>query len=205
MPTASDDGPSLDLGPTVRRLLKNPHYVWGVVTQFFYVGAQIGVWSFTIRYVMGELNVNEDEASSYYLAALVLFTASRFISTALMRFISPANLLALLSLLAMACTLIVIYSGGYVGVYALVGISGCMSLMFPTIYGLAMRGLGKDTKIGGSGLIMAILGGAVLTAIQGQVSDYFESIHTAYWVPLLCFALVAFYGLVGSKLDTDKA
>jgi FHS family L-fucose permease-like MFS transporter len=199
MPKASDADDSLNIGATVGRLIKNSNYVWGVVAQFFYVGAQIGVWSYTIRYVMQELNVNEDEAASYYLAALILFMVSRFVCTALMKYISPGNLLAGLSVLAIICTFVVIVGSGYVGVYALVAISGCMSLMFPTIYGLAVRGLGDDTKIGGSGLIMAILGGAVLTSIQGQVSDATQSIHLAYIVPLLCFVVVAFYGRIARR------
>jgi FHS family L-fucose permease-like MFS transporter len=201
MPRASDVDSKLNLGPTFKRLLHNRHYVWGVVAQFFYVGAQIGVWSFTIRYVMQELSLNEADASSYYLAALILFTASRFICTFLMRYMTPGNLLALLSVLAITCTLVVIFVGGTFGVYALVGISACMSLMFPTIFGLAVRGLGEDTKIGGSGLIMAILGGAVLTAIQGQVSDLTGSINFAYFVPLVCFGIIAYYGAVACRKD----
>jgi len=201
MPRASDVGRKFNLGSTFKRLSHNRHYVWGVIAQFFYVGAQIGVWSFTIRYVMKELNLNEPDASSYYLASLILFAASRFICTGLMRFMSPDNLLTLLAFVAIGCTLTVIFSGGYVGVYALVGISGCMSLMFPTIFGLAVRGLGEDTKIGGSGLIMAILGGAVLTAIQGQVSDLIGSINLAYFVPLVCFIVIAYYGAVACRKD----
>ncbi len=201
MPKASDAGSKLNLGPTFKRLIRNSHYVWGVVAQFFYVGAQIGVWSFTIRYVMQELHLNEAEASTYYLAALVLFTVSRFINTGLMRFLKPGDLLALLSVSAIICTLLVIFGGGYVGVYALIGISGCMSLMFPTIFGLAVRGLGEDTKIGGSGLIMAILGGAVLTAIQGNVSDLTNSINLAYFVPLACFIVIAYYGAIACRKD----
>ncbi len=193
MPKASDAG-GAQLVATFKRLLRNRNWVWGVVAQFFYVGAQIGVWSFTIRYVMAELNLNEEQASSYYIASLILFAVSRFVCTALMRVLTPGALLTALAAAAAACTLVVIYGQGYAGVYALVGISGCMSLMFPTIFGLAVRGLGDDTKIGGSGLIMAILGGAALTAAQGQVSDATGSIHTAYWVPLICFLVVACYG-----------
>ncbi|MGB3586943.1 MAG: L-fucose:H+ symporter permease, partial [Tunicatimonas sp.] len=203
MPKASEADDSLNISTTVARLLKNRNYVWGVVAQFFYVGAQICVWSFTIRYVMQELTINEDEAASYYLAALVLFTVSRFICTALMKYISPGNLLAILALLAILCTTVVVLGGGIVGVYALIAISACMSLMFPTIYGLAVRGLGDDTKIGGSGLIMAILGGAVITSIQGQISDLTGSIHLAYIVPLLCFIVVAFYGRLAHKQLPD--
>ena len=201
MPKSSDVKGKLDLGATFKRLLHNRHYVWGVVAQFFYVGAQIGVWSYTIRYVMQELGLNEAEASSYYLAALILFTASRFINTALMKYMRPGTLLSLLASLAIGLCLVVIYVGGYVGVYALVGISGCMSLMFPTIFGLAVRGLGEDTKIAGSGLIMAILGGAVLTSVQGQVSDLTQSINMSYFVPLACFVVIAYFGAVQSRKD----
>jgi FHS family L-fucose permease-like MFS transporter len=201
MPKASDTSGPLNLVPTFKRLIHNRQYMWGVVAQFFYVGAQIGVWSFTIRYVMQELNLNEASASSYYIAALILFTASRFICTWLMKYISPGNLLAILSGLAILFSLMVIFVGGYPGVYALVGISGCMSLMFPTIFGLAVQGLGDDTKIGGSGIIMAILGGAVITQIQGIVSDATQSINLAYFVPLLCFVIIAYYGAVASQKD----
>lgn len=196
MPRYSDINEPLNIGPSVKRLLKNSKYVWGVVTQFFYVGAQIGVWSYSIRYVMDELQVNESEAANYYMVALVLFAASRFICTVLMRFVSPEKLLIGLATLAIACTGVVIFSGGIVGVYALTAISGCMSLMFPTIYGLAVGGLGKGTKIAGSGLIMAILGGAVLTSIQGQVSDITGNIKISFIVPLICFLVVAIFGTI---------
>ena len=95
--------------------------------------------------------------------------------------------------------LIAIYGGGFVGVYALVGISGCMSLMFPTIYGLGIRGLGEDTKIGGAGMIMAIAGAAFLTQLQGVVSDQSGSIIYAYWVPAVAFLVVAWYSAVVSR------
>ena len=166
---------------------------------------QIGIWSFTIRYVMAELNLNEEQASSYYIASLILFAVSRFVCTALMRIMTPGALLTALAAAAAVCTFTVIYGGGYPGVYALIGISGCMSLMFPTIFGLGVRGLGEDTKIGGSGLIMAILGGAILTAVQGQVSDATGSIHSAYWVPLICFLIIAYYGAYGCRRALPSA
>lgn len=196
MPRYSDADEPLDMGPAFKRLSKNPKYVWGVVAQFFYVGAQIGVWSYTIRYVMEELNINESGAANYYMAALVLFAVSRFICTALMKLISPEILLVCLAAFAMICTSVVIFSGGVIGVYALIAISGCMSLMFPTIYGLAVNGLGKDTKIAGSGLIMAILGGAVLTSVQGQISDLTGNVKTSFAVPLICFLIVAIFGII---------
>lgn len=198
MPKASDDS-SLDFTNTFRRLLKRPNWVWGVVAQFFYVGAQICVWSFTIRYVMVEMGLNEAEASNYYSYALYAFLASRFVCTFLMRYIDPKNLLGALAALATLLTLGVMFLKGGAGVWSLVAISACMSLMFPTIYGLGVEGLGYDTKIGGSGLIMAILGGAVLPPVMGLISDSTGSIGLAYVIPLVCFLVVTYYGFVASK------
>lgn len=199
MPKASDAGSSLNLLPTFKRLFKNSNYKWGVIAQFFYVGAQIGVWSFTIRYIMQELSLNEKEASSYYLVALIFFTIARFVFTALMKFFSPKRLLTISAALAILATIIVMFGTGHPAAYALVSISAFMSLMFPTIYGLAVEGLGEDTKIGASGLIMAILGGALITAIQGQVSDLTGNIKLAYIVPGFCFIVIIIYSLLGGK------
>lgn len=197
-PRYGDGGVLPPLGPTFRRLLGHRNYRRGVIAQFFYVGAQIGVWSFTIRYVMAELGLNEDDAASYYLAAIILFAISRFICTALMRYIAPHTLLASFASLAAVLTVMAMLVGGMPGVLALLAISGCMSLMFPTIYGLAVQGLGDDTKIGASGLIMAILGGAVLTAVMGSVSDNW-GIQAAFSVPLICFLIVAWYGVMARR------
>jgi len=195
MPDESALDQEFRLWSTLGRLFQKPHYLGGVVAQFFYIGAQIGVWSFTIRYVMAELGNTEAEASTYYIGALVLFTGSRFLSTWLMSYVKSSTLLLWLSGLAVGLTAMVIGGSGYVGVIALVGISGCMSLMFPTIFGLSVRGLGEDAKIGGSGLIMAIAGGAAFPAIQGLISDATGSIHLAFVVPLFCFVVTALYGL----------
>jgi FHS family L-fucose permease-like MFS transporter len=202
MPKASD-GTALDFLPTTRELLKNRNYISGVVAQFFYVGAQIGVWSFTIRYVMQEMEINEESASSYYIAALIAFTLSRFVFTGLMKFYRPGILLAFAAFAAAICSLIVIFGGGLTAVVALVAISAFMSLMFPTIFGQAVRGLGAQTKIGGSGLIMAILGGAVLTAVQGLVSDASGNIHYSYAIPFLCFMVIFVYGIRSEKYKTS--
>lgn len=204
MPTAIDTKESGALGPAVQRLLRNKKYVMGVVAQFFYVGAQIGVWSFTIRYIMSALDLNEADASDYYLLSLVLFATSRFVFTALMKFIQAPLLLAFSALAAIICSLTVIYSGGMTGAIALVAISGWMSLMFPTIYALAADGLGEDTKLGGSGLIMAILGGAVLTAVQGYVSDFFGSVNVSFYVPMICFVVVLVFGMTQYKRGVLK-
>lgn len=199
MPKASDATQDLNIGSTVKRLIKNKKYLFGIVAQFFYVGAQIGIWSFTIRYVMQELQLDEQNASNYYLASLVLFMVSRFVCTWLMQFIKPTKLLIGLAALAIVATTVVIYFGGFIGVYALVLISGCMSLMYPTIYGLAIYGLGSDTKVASSGLVMAIIGGAVLTPIQGLVSDATESINYAFCIPFISFVVILIYGLIVKK------
>lgn len=202
MPKASDADSKLDLLPTFKRLSKNSNYIGAVIAQFFYVGAQICVWSYTIRYVMQEVNINEDSASNYYMASLVLFAISRFIFTGLMKFISPRVLLLISGIGAFIALLLVIYGKGYVGVYALIVVSGFMSLMFPTIYGLGIRGLGNDTKLAGSGLIMAILGGALITSVQGYVSDN-TNIYISFFVPLVCFAVIVVYALIEGKLASS--
>ncbi|WP_162342791.1 L-fucose:H+ symporter permease [Cyclobacterium salsum] len=195
MPVASEIVEKDGIIAGFKRLSKNKNYMRGVMAQFFYVGAQIGVWSFTIRYVMGELDVMESGASNYYLVSLILFAGSRFLFTALMKYFKPSILLAISSFVAILLSLVVIYGSGMVAVIALVLISVCMSLMFPTIYGLSAEGLGNDTKLGGSGLIMAILGGALITAAQGQVSDISGNIQLSYYVPLICFGVVMYFGL----------
>lgn len=193
MPKSKDTN-ELNFSSSIRRLAANRNYVFAVAAQFFYVGAQIGIWSFTIRYVMNELNINEDAAATYYIIALVIFLICRFLFTFLMRFIDPAKLLYILAVSASGLTLLAILGSGMGGVVALMLISGCMSLMFPTIFGLGLSNVGEDSKLGGAGLIMAIVGGAVLTAVQAQISDVTGSIKTAFIVPLICFLIVALYG-----------
>lgn len=195
MPKASDEGGKLALLPTFGRLLKNRRYVGGVLSQFFYIGAQIGAWSFIIRYVMQELAIDEDSASNYYIGSLVLFMVSRFVATWLMKFIPPAQMLTWLAFLGVMLTGIAIVAAGPAGVYALVLVSACLSMMFPTNFGLALEGVHAERKIGGAGLIMAILGGALIPVLQGKISDLY-GIGASFVVPMLCFALVAVYGLL---------
>ncbi len=250
MPVMKEEDKRLDFTGTFRRLMKNKNYVWGVIAQFFYVGAQIAVWSFIIRYVMQQMQLDaviasldnpttadiifrlrhlepvaagfysfidwiglepllprtaEQAGATYYIMSLILFVIGRFICTGLMRYIRPRNILTALAVLAFFLGLITIYSNGFAGVYALMGISACMSLMFPTIYGLGIAGLGDDTKIGGSGMVMAIAGAAVLTQIQGIVSDEAGSIKLAYWVPSIAFLVIAYYSAVVVRKSEVKA
>ncbi|HHC7201458.1 TPA: L-fucose:H+ symporter permease [Vibrio parahaemolyticus] len=187
------------LAATFSRLVKKKHFVRGVVGQFFYVGAQIGCWSWTIRYVMTQVGGTEAEASNFLLASIVVFSTFRFICVGLMKYIEPEKLLAALAFVAAALVLVLMTIGGIAGAYALVGISACMSLMFPTIFGLSLQNLGADSKFGGSCLIMAILGGAVLTAIMGQLSDSF-GIQAAFVVPFVGFTYLVYFGLKGHKI-----
>ncbi|MDR1556133.1 MAG: L-fucose:H+ symporter permease [Tannerellaceae bacterium] len=199
MPKASDGSSALNLGATLRRLYANKKYLYGIITQFFYVGAQISIWSFTIRYAMKELSINEESASNIYILSLALFIGARFIFTGLMKYFRPAKLLMFAAVMAALCCVFTVVFHGYTGVICLAMISFFMSLMFPTIYGLTITGLGEDTKIGGSGHIMAILGGAVLAALQGIVSDQTGSINYSYAVPLFCFLVVVMYSLYIEK------
>lgn len=199
MPKAVDTSEAYSYSESFARLFKNKVFVRGVLGQFLYMGAQIGCWSWTIRYVMNNVGGTESEASTYYLYSILLFSGARFVCTSLMRYIEPAKLLGILATGAAVMTAVVMVSEGYAGVYALIVISGCMSLMFPTIYGLSIAGLGKDTQLGGSCLIMAILGGAVLTAIMGQISDT-AGIGPAFIIPMIGFVYLTWFGLKGSKV-----
>lgn len=205
MPSGKDDDRSDSVGASFRRLLFNRLYRRGVVAQFFYVGAQIGVWSFTIRLVMQETGRLEAAASSIYLVSIVGHCLSRFIYTGLMRWFSPSRLLTFGGVMSALLSLTVVLSAGtgWICITSLVLISSFMSLMFPTIYGIALGGIMRgdhpgDSKIGASGLIMSILGGALLTPLQGMVSDH-TNIYTSYAVPAFCFVVVTAYAVYAHR------
>lgn len=205
MPSGKDDDRSDSVGASFRRLLSNRLYRRGVVAQFFYVGAQIGVWSFTIRLVMQETGRLEAAASSIYLISIIGHCLSRFIYTGLMRWFSPARLLTFGGVMSALLSLTVVLSAGtgWICITSLVLISSFMSLMFPTIYGIALGGIMRgdhpgDSKIGASGLIMSILGGALLTPLQGMVSDH-TNIYTSYAVPAFCFMVVTAYAVYAHR------
>lgn len=205
MPSGKDDDRSDSVGASFRRLLSNRLYRRGVVAQFFYVGAQIGVWSFTIRLVMQETGRLEAAASSIYLLSIIGHCLSRFIYTGLMRWFSPSRLLTFGGVMSALLSLTVVLSAGtgWICITSLVLISSFMSLMFPTIYGIALGGIMRgehpgDSKIGASGLIMSILGGALLTPLQGMVSDH-TNIYTSYAVPAFCFVVVTAYAVYAHR------
>ncbi len=193
----------LDLGPTLKRLFANPHYLGGVIAQAFYVGAQIMVWTFIIHYAEGTLGMAKTTAQGYNMIAMVIFVSSRFICTFLLKYVSPGHLLLGLALGGGALTLGTIFVPGMAGLYCLIGISACMSLMFPTIYGIALYGLGDDAKLASAGLILAIGGGAAMPPLQGAIIDLgtvdlgfmtLAAVRASFVLPLICFGVIAIYG-----------
>jgi FHS family L-fucose permease-like MFS transporter len=181
------------------RLLRRGRFVLAVLAQFFYVGAQVGIWSFLIRYIQDGLpGTPEKSAATYLTASLVLFMAGRFVGTALLRYLPPARLLGIFALINLALCSIAVASPHLVGVYALVASSFFMSVMFPTIFALGLEGLGDDErKLGSSLIVMAIIGGAILTALMGAVSDQ-AGIHWAMAVPALCFAVILWFAVAST-------
>ncbi len=190
----SDPGERVGSLAEFRALLQRGRYRLGVVAQFFYVGAQVGVWSFLIRYAQVELpGTDEATAATMLTLSLVLFLAGRFIGAALMGRVRPALLLAVFGAINMLLCVAAAVVGGSVGLAALIATSLFMSIMFPTIFALSLEGLGPLTKPGASLLVMAIIGGAVLTALMGLVSDH-ASIAAAMLLPGVAFACVAAFG-----------
>jgi len=171
---------------------KEKKLVAGVIAQFFYVGAQVCVGSFFIRYSGLAGGMNEKMAANYLAGACLGFMIGRFLGTFLMRYIAPARLLLLYSLINVGLLFVVSFYGNMLGIYALMGVQFFMSIMFPTIFSLSIEGLGSRTKQGASLLIMSIVGGALIPLLMGRVSDMFN-IKTAYLVPMVCFVVVSVF------------
>ena len=208
MPRNGEQSGRIDFGPTLRRIFGQPRYREGVIAQFFYVGAQIMCWTFIIQYgtrlfMSPAYGLDEKSAEvlsqQYNIVAMVIFCISRFICTFLLRYLNAGRLLMVLALCGAAFTAGTICLQHIGGLYCLVGISACMSLMFPTIYGIALKGLGDDAKFGAAGLIMAILGGSVLPPLQARIIDLQQvgplpAVNVSFVLPLICFAVIAVYG-----------
>ena len=178
----------------LRRLWRNRHYRYGVAAQFFNVGAQVCAWTFTILYAQDIVGVSAADSGWYLQASLILFLVARFVMTWLLGIFRPTLLLLLMASLGVGFCLVAMFSLNMVGLIAVVGISLSLSLMFPTIYGVALRGLGEDTKFGAAGLVMAILGGALMPLLQGKVMDEVGA-ALAFVVPGVGLAFVACYAL----------
>jgi len=190
-----------------KRLFKNGKYKEGVLAQLFYVAAQIMCWTFIIQYA-GNLGISKAEAQNYNIIAMSIFLASRFISTFLMKYVNAKKLLMIFALCAMITTSGVILIEGLTGLYLLVATSAFMSLMFPTIYGIALNGLNEDdTTLGAAGLVMAIVGGALMPILQGLMIDMdtigpFSGINFSFILPFVCFCFIAVYGYRTLKVYT---
>ncbi len=206
MPKNADQSHSIDFISTLKRIFSRKRYRYGVIAQFFYVGAQIMCWTFIIQYgtrlfmAQGMEEIDAEVLSQKYnIIAMVIFCISRFICTFILRYFNPGALLATLSVAATILTTGVIFIDGIYGLYCLVGVSACMSLMFPTIYGIALKGMGDDAKFGAAGLIMAILGGSILPPLQASIIDCktlfgMPAVNVSFLIPLLCFIVIISYG-----------
>ena len=183
------------------RVLRHSHVKWAVIAQFFYVGAQVGVGSFFIRFSKQTMNLGEKDAAYLWGSiAMVGFMAGRFVGTFLMKYIKPQKLLVLYALINILLLAIALNTSGNISVYAVTAVPFFMSIMFPTIFALGIKELGEETKMASSLIVMAIVGGALAPFFMGMISDATGSMQKAYIVPLLCFFVVAWFGWKGYKI-----
>lgn len=193
---SEDQGSAID---SFKRLVNNGKYREGVLAQLFYVAAQIMCWTFIIQYA-DNLGITKATAQNYNIGAMGMFLISRFICTFLMKYINARKLLTIFAVCAMITTLCTVFIEGYLGLYFLVATSFFMSLMFPTIYGIALHGLNEeDSTLGAAGLVMAIVGGAIMPIIQGAIIDFkkigpFAAVNISFLLPFMCFCIIAIYG-----------
>jgi FHS family L-fucose permease-like MFS transporter len=197
--STSSESRESSVGSSLGRLLRTPDYVWGVVAQAFYVGAQIMVWTFIIQYAVNEIGLSAKTAQGWNIVAMVVFVSSRFVCTYLLKFLNPGLLLTFLAIAGGALVVGAIFLQGMLGLYSLVGVSACMSLMFPTIYGIALSGLGDDAKLGSAGLIFAIGGGCLMPPLQALIMDgsawgAISATRASFLLPFICFVVIAAYG-----------
>jgi len=210
MPKTSSHGDKIRFGETMHRLWHNREYRYGVLSQMFYVAAQIMVWTFIIQYA-DRLGISKAKAQNYNILAMGLALSFRFIGTYMMKYIHPTRMLVIFGIGATACTLGTILIDGIAGLYCLVGISIFMSIMFPSIYGIALeRVSGSDTSLGAAFLVMAIVGGALMPPLQGAIIDLgkvasMPAVNVSFALPLICFLAVTAYGLYTTRLKNIEA
>lgn len=198
MPKRKDPDHTIQAMDTFRRLIANAKYREGVIAQVFYVAAQIMCWTFIIQYAEN-LGLTKAQAQNYNIIAMGIFLSSRFISTLLMKYLNSRLLLTAFAVGGFILTLGTILIDGMAGLYCLIGVSAFMSLMFPTIYGIALEGLGEDSTLGAAGLVMAIVGGALMPPLQGALIDMgtiagIAAVNFSFILPLFCFVVIAIYG-----------
>ena len=201
----NDQGSAMD---SFKRLIKNGKYREGVFAQLFYVAAQIMCWTFIIQYA-DNLGISKATAQNYNIVAMSIFLSNRFISTFLMKYINSRKLLTIFAACAMITISGVIFIEGMMGLYLLIATSAFMSLMFPTIYGIALHGLNEeDSTLGAAGLVMAIVGGALMPILQGSIIDMktigaFSAVNISFVLPFICFCFITIYGYRTLKVHTD--
>ncbi len=210
MPDTGHEEEEIHVGKLFKHLLFNFHYVGGVIAQTFYVGAQIMCWTFIIHYGMTLIGLSAAQAQNYNILAMSIFLCSRFICTFILKYLKPGLLLGILAIGGMLFTLGAIFIQGMPGLYCLIAVSACMSLMFPTIYGIALDGLSpNDAKLGSAGLIFAIVGGAFMPRWQGALIDgdgmtiagqALESVRVSFFLPVICFIVIAIFGFLAHTL-----
>ena len=188
-----------------RDLFRYPHFVQAVLAQFFYVGAQVGTWSYFITYVQDYAHQSEKVAGYFLTGTLAAFALGRFAATYLMQFVPPNRLMGLYSFVNIALVGIGILFPGWLGLWAIFLTSFFMSLMFPTIFALGLKGLGPNTKLGGSLIVMAIIGGAVFTPLMGLLFEATGSMAKAMLIPLGCYVFIAYFAFIGSRMRTVEA
>lgn len=183
------------------KVLRHPHVMWAVIAQFFYVGAQVGVGSFFIRFSKEVMDLGEKPASYLWGSiAMVGFMVGRFAGTFFMQFIKPQKLLLLYALINILLLVVALNTSGKISVYSVIAVPFFMSIMFPTIFALGIKELGEETKMASSLLVMSIVGGALAPLVMGLISDSTGSMQKAYIIPLLCFLAVAWFGWKGYKI-----
>ena len=185
-------------------VFRHRHVLWAVIAEFFYVGSQVGVGSFFIRFSRFTMDLPEKKAAFWWgFIAMVGFMVGRFVGTALMKYIKPARLLTIYALINIGLMAVSILADGSLAVYALLAVPFFMSIMFPTIFALGIKGLGEESKIASSFLVMSIVGGAVIPLFMGMISDSTGSIQVAYIVPLICFVFILYFGWKGYKIKGE--
>jgi FHS family L-fucose permease-like MFS transporter len=198
---AEDDEPVEAQGKGTVPLIKRPHFLGGVAAQFFYVAAQVGIMSFIINYVVENIpGTTDNAASNWFGLGMFIFLIGRLCGSAVIGLSKPQKVLTTYACINVVLTLVVILGLGKISLVALLGIFFFMSIMFPTIFALGIHGLGEHTKLGSSAIVMAIVGGAIAPPLMGRVADV-TNMRMGFVIPLICFVLIAIYGLVWKKLE----
>lgn len=201
IPEVKEEGGEDERKSFSAKVFRHRHVTAAVIAQFFYVGAQVGVGSFFIRFSRSVMDLPEKRAAFLWGSiAMVGFMIGRFTGTALMRYIKPASLLALYALINIILLAVALVAEGNIAVYAVMAVPFFMSIMFPTIFALGIKGLGEETKIASSFLVMSIVGGAIMPLFMGYISDTTGSMQNAYIVPLICFLVVLWFGWKGHRV-----